>query len=150
MVGRGGVRVWTALLAFTFAAAPPRAAAFLAPGPGRLRAPDLCASRVIPKSRALRVRGGAGAARMVQDLMLVTNKMCPFAQKAWIVLEEKKAAHGVDYKLEEIGLCKSPMCLGARANCQFLLHDMVPCAPGDRGLVPAGCQMEAAGSQPGS
>ena len=40
------------------------------------------------------------------DVMLVTNKMCPFAQKTWICLEEKKAAHGVEYKLEEIGLCE--------------------------------------------
>lgn len=86
----------------SLAAAPPRAAAFLAPYPGRLRAPDLCACE--RGVRALRVRGGAAAARMGQDLMLVTNKMCPFAQKAWIVLEEKKAAHGVDFTLEEIGL----------------------------------------------
>ena len=57
--------------------------------------------------KTLRVRGGIEA--KMSDLMLVTNKMCPFAQKAWIVLEEKKATHGLEFKLEEIGLCKSQL-----------------------------------------
>ena len=64
-------------------------------------------------SKQWRVREGAGASiektRMMTSpahVMLVTNKMCPFAQKTWICLEEKKAAHGVEYKLEEIGLCE--------------------------------------------
>jgi len=37
---------------------------------------------------------------MDADVQFVTNKMCPFAQKAWIALEEKK----VDYELTEVGL----------------------------------------------
>ena len=37
------------------------------------------------------MRGGA-AVTMASDICtLYTNKMCPFAQKAWIALEEKKA-----------------------------------------------------------
>lgn len=48
------------------------------------------------------LRGGAGIVRMTTTL--ITNKMCPFAQKAWIALEEKKAADGVAFELEEIGL----------------------------------------------
>jgi len=41
---------------------------------------------------------------MSDGMTLYTNKMCPFAQKAWIALEEKKATHGLEFKLEEIGL----------------------------------------------
>jgi glutathione S-transferase len=41
---------------------------------------------------------------MSAEVTLYTNKMCPFAQKAWIALEEKKAAHGVPFKAEEISL----------------------------------------------
>uniref|UniRef100_A0A7S0DZ82 GST N-terminal domain-containing protein n=1 Tax=Hanusia phi TaxID=3032 RepID=A0A7S0DZ82_9CRYP len=36
----------------------------------------------------------------MSDVTLYTNKMCPFAQKAWIALEEKK----VKYELVEINL----------------------------------------------
>ena len=53
--------------------------------------------------RPLHLRGRA-AARMAAEVTLYTNKMCPFAQKAWIALEEKKAAHGVPFKSEEINL----------------------------------------------
>jgi len=35
-----------------------------------------------------------------KDVQFVTNKMCPFAQKVWVCLEEKK----VDYDLVEVGL----------------------------------------------
>ena len=41
---------------------------------------------------------------MSNEMTLYTHKMCPFAQKAWIALEEKKATHGLEFKLEEIGL----------------------------------------------
>jgi len=49
-----------------------------------------------------RLRGGAAGARMDggKDVQFVTNKMCPFAQKVWVCLEEKK----VDYDLVEVGL----------------------------------------------
>ena len=34
---------------------------------------------------------------MTDKVTLYTNKMCPFAQKAWIALEEKKAVEGLNF-----------------------------------------------------
>lgn len=36
----------------------------------------------------------------MQEVTLYTNKMCPFAQKAWVALEEKQ----VEYEMVEVGL----------------------------------------------
>jgi glutathione S-transferase len=41
---------------------------------------------------------------MTDKVTLYTNKMCPFAQKAWIALEEKKAVEGLNFAMEEIAL----------------------------------------------
>mmetsp|Transcript_125381 Transcript_125381/g.390359 ORF Transcript_125381/g.390359 Transcript_125381/m.390359 type:complete len:246 (+) Transcript_125381:72-809(+) len=49
--------------------------------------------------RGGRVRRRAGGAEGVQ-LQLVTNRMCPFAQKAWVALEES----GLPFSLTEISL----------------------------------------------
>jgi len=56
--------------------------------------------RVTGERRAL--RGGMSASQMKDSngVQFFTNKMCPFAQKAWITLEEKQ----VPFELVEIGL----------------------------------------------
>ncbi|EKX51127.1 hypothetical protein GUITHDRAFT_161619 [Guillardia theta CCMP2712] len=62
-------------------------------------APALSAALLHNKKQlVLRVRGASQAT--MSDVTLYTNKMCPFAQKAWIALEEKK----VKYDLVEISL----------------------------------------------
>ena len=42
--------------------------------------------------------------KMAHEVTLYTNKMCPFAQKAWIAIDEKKDARGTKFVMEEIGL----------------------------------------------
>ena len=74
------------------------------------------------------LRGGSAAARMAGEVTLYTNKMCPFAQKAWIALEEKKAAHGVPFAMEEIGLYGA----GGKPGWFLKVTDALSPKPGNR------------------
>ena len=93
---------------------------YLGVNPSHPRVPQLCSSRFDSPLRALSM-GSRSLQHILHfkkqlilrclqlrgcqnqncaALVLVMNKLCPFAQRAWLALEES----GMSYKLHEVGL----------------------------------------------
>ena len=57
-------------------------------------------SSVLPIYRSSTARSMAAASATETEVRLITNRLCPFAQRTWIALEEA----GVPFKFEEVDL----------------------------------------------